>query len=255
MRRALLIILVPLLLMTAGVGAPAAAAAARPVTTSANAEARMGKVGAPPRSARAAARLVFKRPELRPENRAATHRRPTKAQLARFRRQSDMPYRSRVSGQYAGTTDQVIQWAAFKHRIPVDLARAVAVVESYWVMSTLGDNGDSFGLFQMRRPYHCCLPFMQRDAAFNADYWGAIVRAFYDGRQTWLNTVDGNGRGYTSGDLWGSLGVWASGRWHDGSAETYIAKVKQVLDERTWTTENFRRYYTVAGRPVDRGPR
>lgn len=249
-RRTLLIVLLPLVLLAGG--APVTAGA---VTTSANVEARMGRVGAPPLSERHAARLVFRRAELRPENRAANHRRPTKAQLAHFRRVSDMPYRSRVSGRYSGTTDEIIQWAALKHRIPVDLARAVAVVESYWVMSTLGDNGDSFGLFQMRRPYHCCLPFMRDDAAFNVDYWAAIIRAFYDGRQTWLNTVDGNGRGYTAGDLWGSLGAWASGRWHDDSAEVYIAKVKQVLDERTWTTENFRRYYTVGGRAVDRGPR
>lgn len=250
MRRTLA--LVSTLALLACVAAPATASAR---TTSANAAAQMGRVGAGPRSGAAAARLVVRRAELRPENRAATHRRPSPRQLASFRSRSDMPYKARVTGNYTGTTDEVIQWAAYRNRIPVDVARAVAVVESYYVMSTVGDDGDSFGLFQMRRPYHCCLPIMRADAAFNADYWGAIIRAFYDGRQTWLNTVSGNGRPYAAGDLWGSLGAWASGRWHDAAAETYIAKVKQVLDDRPWETENFRRYYTVDGRPVDRGPR
>lgn len=232
---------------------PAAGASAR--TTVADAASQMGRVGAAPRSNAAAARLVSRRPELRPENSAANHRRPSAAQLRTFHAKSDMPYQSQVNGAYSGTTDQIIQWAAYKHRIPVDVARAVAVVESYWVNNTIGDNGDSFGLFQMRRPFHCCLPFMQDDTAFNADYWAAIIRASYDGKQTFLSTVDGNGQPYRAGDLWGSLGEWASGRWHDGSAETYIAKVKDVLAKRTWETEDFRRYYTVNGQAVDRGPR
>ena len=106
-------------------------------------------------------------------------------------------------------------------------------------MSTNGDNGDSFGLFQIRRPYHCCDFLAANDTAFNADYYGAIIRAYYDGRQTWLNTVSGNGARYRAGDLWGSVGAWFSGRWHDPGAERYIAKVKQYLRERVWRQPDF----------------
>ena len=106
-------------------------------------------------------------------------------------------------------------------------------------MSTNGDDGDSFGLFQMRRPYQCCDFLAANDTAFNADYYGAIIRSYYDGRQTWLNTVSGNGAPYRAGDLWGSVGAWFSGRWHDPGAEAYVTKVKQYMRERVWRQANF----------------
>ena len=165
-----------------------------------------------------AARLVDRsRFEPRPANRAATHRRPTGAQLRAFRAQSDMPYARYVSGRFTGTTDEVIQWAARKWGFAPDLLRAVGTVESWWRMSTVGDNGDSFGLFQVRRPFHCdepvCAQFRD-DAALNADYYGGILRAYYDGRQRWLNTVARRERAALSARRCLGLGRrWFSGRW------------------------------------------
>jgi hypothetical protein len=192
-----------------------------------------------------AARLVDRsRFEPRLDNRAATHRRPTAAQLRAFRAQSDMPYARYVTGRFTGTTDEVIQWAARKWGFAPDLLRAVATVESWWRMSTVGDNGDSFGLFQVRRPFHCrepvCAQFRD-DAALNADYYGGILRSFYDGRQRWLDTVAGeNGRRYRRGDLWGSVGAWFSGRWWNEPARGYIREVKRRLASRTWRSRAFR---------------
>ena len=105
-----------------------------------------------------------------------------------------MPYKRRVTGRFRGTTDEIIQWAAAKHGIDPDVMRAVAVVESYWRMTTVGDDGDSFGLYQIRRPYHCCAAYARRSTAFNADYYGAIIRAYYDGRMPWLNDVERGSR-------------------------------------------------------------
>ena len=101
-----------------------------------------------------------------------------------------MPYKARVTGRFRGTTDEIIQWAAAKHGIDTNVMRAVAVIESWWRMSTVGDNGDSFGLYQIRRPFHCCPAYARRSTAFNADYYGAIIRAYYDGKMPWLNTVE-----------------------------------------------------------------
>ena len=67
------------------------------------------------------------------------------AQLRAFRAQSDMPYARYVTGHFTGTTDEVIPWAARTWGFKPDLLRAVATVESWWRMSTVGDNGDSFG--------------------------------------------------------------------------------------------------------------
>src|SRR4051812_30536628 len=61
--------------------------------------------------------------EPRPDNRAENHRVPTRRQLRYFRRHSDMPYERRVTGGYRGTTDEIIQWAAHKEGISIDLLR------------------------------------------------------------------------------------------------------------------------------------
>jgi hypothetical protein len=215
------------------------------LSAAAAAPARAGLVTRPhakkPLSDKRAAKLVHRsRFEPRPANHAATHAMPTAAQLRAFRAHSEMPYARYVTGHFTGTTDEVIQWAARKWGLKPDLLRAVGTVESWWRMSTVGDNGDSFGLFQVRRPYHCwgeCR--IARDStAFNADYYGGILRAYYDGKMTWLNTVE-RGRDYRAGDLWGSVGAWYAGRWWTGPARQYIHTVRGRLDERTWRGDGF----------------
>lgn len=191
-------------------------------------------------SAEAAARVERNGFEPRPENAEENARVATAEELAEFHARSDMPYQSHVDGQFTGTTDEIIQWAAHKWGLPEDAMRAAAVVESWWDMDTLGDNGDSFGIFQMRRPYHCCLPVMRDSTAFNADYYGGIIRAYFDGKQDWLNNPDvapDNGARYQPGDLWGSVGAWFDGRWHTPGNEAYVAKIKHRLEERTWVTD------------------
>lgn len=187
----------------------------------------------------AARRVRRSRYEPRPENRQENRRVPTAAELSYFHRHSAMTYHRRVTGRFRGTTDEIIQWAAHKHGIDEDLMRAVAVKESWWRMSAVGDNGDSFGLFQIRRPYHCCIPLAAQSTAFNADYYGAIIRTYLDGNETWLNTVE-RGRDYRAGDLWGSVGAWFAGRWRTGPAETYIAAVRRIKREHTWRSAAFR---------------
>jgi hypothetical protein len=195
------------------------------------------KVGWGPRTSKAAARLVDRsRWEPRPENRRANHRRPGKKMLRAWRKRSEMPYRHKVDGRFRGTTDEIIQWAAHKWGINTEIMRAVATVETWWVNSFVGDQGDSFGLYQVRRPYHCFgkCRIARYFTAFNADYYGGIIRSYYDGKQRWLNTVGGNGRKYRKGDLWGSLGAWYSGRWWPEGVEVYLDAVKLRRDEKTW---------------------
>ena len=149
------------------------------------------KIGwGPMKDRKAAKKVQVTNHEVRPGNDAANHRVPTKAEIEYFRANSDMPYARYVTGHYKGTTDDIIEWAAYKWGLPEDVLRAVAVTESWWHMDMLGDAGDSFGIFQVRRPYHCCLPFMRDSTAFNADYYGGIIRAYFDGKQDWLNNPD-----------------------------------------------------------------
>jgi hypothetical protein len=186
--------------------------------------------------------LIKRAPETRADNGPDNHRVPSKAQLSYFRSHNDsMPakYLERVDGAFRGSTDEIIQWAAYKWGFDPELFRAVAAVESWWHMYTVGDEGNAFGLFQVDYRYHCCRRLAESYSAWNADYYGAMLRSYYDGSQTWLNTVTGNGSPYASGDLWGSVGYWAAGRWHVEAGDIYVAKVQADLAERVWTHANF----------------
>ena len=183
--------------------------------------------------AQAAARVNETRWETRKGNVQENTRRPSAEQLRDFRRRSAMLNRFDVTGNYRGTTDEILQWAARKWGFDPDLFRAVATVESYWKMSAVGDGGLSFGIFQMKKTYHCCPPLSSKYTAFNADYYGAILRAYYDGQLKWLNDVE-RGERYGAGDLWGSVGTWYAGRWRTSAARGYIRRVQQSLRDEPW---------------------
>jgi autotransporter family porin len=157
----------------------------------------------------------------------------------------------RVTGDFTGTTDEILQWAACKWGIDEDIVRAQIVKESWWQMSANGDNGESWGLGQVRVPYHQSAfenDNARRSSAYNVDYTYAVWRACYEGELGWLNTVE-RGRQYAAGDEWGCLGVWFSGRWYTEAAITYIeggptngygdVGVRQHLQRRTWEQADF----------------
>jgi len=187
----------------------------------------------PLRDVEAAARVNESSWEPRENNARANRRRPSEEQLQDFRSRSVMMNRSDVTGHYRGTTDEIIQWAARKWGFDPDLFRAVATVESYSNMSAVGDGGLSFGLFQMKKTYHCCPPLSSRYSGFNADYYGAILRSYYDGQEKWLNKYE-RGERYAAGDLWGSVGSWYAGRWRTAGALDYIRRVQHALRDETW---------------------
>ena len=198
-------------------------------------------VGFTPLSDAAAAALVQRSGfEPRPQNAAANQTMPSGRMLRDWRKHNKMPYRRFVDGRFTGTTDEIIQWAAYKWGLDEDVLRAVAVVESWWRQSTVGGHGSSFGLFQVRRPFHCTgkCAIARRSSAFNADYYGGIIRAYYDGRMRWLNKEE-HGRKYAAGDLWGSIGAWFSGRWWTAPSANYIAEVQRRLSEQTWLQPGF----------------
>lgn len=201
-------------------------------------------VGSPALSdAEAAARVTRSSWEPRPANYTANHTIPTATQLATFRSQNTTPawYRDRVTGNFTGTTDEIIQWAAHKWGIDEDLVRAQAVKESWWTQSTLGDGGISFGLMQIKSTYQLgTTPQSQTSTSFNLDYYGALMRHYFDGGAAWLNDpCCFTGTTYGAGDIWGAAGVWYSGRWYDPGAVDYINAVKSHLSARTWAQAGF----------------
>jgi autotransporter family porin len=170
-----------------------------------------------------------------------------------------------VTGNYVGTTDEIIQWAACKWGIDEDIVRAQAAVESYWFQRTTGDfttdpsrcvpghrtlgaDGtpgkcpESIGLLQVRYPYQLSAFATNNDAtvssAYNIDYAYGLWRNCVEGGDPWLNQFHPP-KPYQAGDFWGCVGLWYSGRWFDSGAPYYINRVQSYLSERIWETPVF----------------
>lgn len=197
--------------------------------------------GSPLPSGAACADRIRPTPEVRPANTVPNSTRGT-APNGRY---------PRVDGDFTGTTDEIIQWASCKWGIDTDVVRAQIVKESWWNQSNVGDGGESFGLGQVREPYHQ-EAFAHDDAirssAYNLDYTYAGWRSCYEGNETWLNDFE-RGGWYEAGDLWGCVGVWFSGRWYVPSVDVYLdggptdgygdLGVRQHLERRTWEHPDF----------------
>ena len=163
--------------------------------------------------------------------------------------------RAKVTGDYTGTTGDILQWVSCKWGIDVNLVRADAWIESNWIQSTEGDtcspsvaDEGSFGILQVKNKdcsggwVHGGWPYTQNDTALDADYWGARMRACFDGAfynggswlyngQTIAQGIATHGEDYA---LWGCIGSWFSGQWYDSGAESYIAKVQSAYASQPW---------------------
>ncbi len=151
------------------------------------------------------------------------------------------PLYARVTGNFKGTTDEILQWGACKWGIDEDIVRAQAAKESWWTQTNVGDNGESFGILQVRQPYwgwafNNGVGDAQSSTAYNVDAALAARRNCFEGNETWL------GGSYGPGDMWGCVGLWFSGRWHDAGAEQYISDVQGYLSQRIWETPDFLAY-------------
>lgn len=167
---------------------------------------------------------------------------------------------TRVTGNFTGTTDEILQWVACKWGIDEDIVRAQAAMESWWFHRTLGDyttdpalcapthpiSGgqcpESVGILQVRYTDHKSA-FVNNSAinstAYNADYAYAVWRDCYGGGLAdWINDEE-KGAVYAAGDVWGCIGEWFSGRWYTPDSNTYINSVKNYLNTRVWEDEDF----------------
>lgn len=144
---------------------------------------------------------------------------------------------AKVTGNFSGSTDEILEWAACKWGWNANFAKAEAVRESSWHQSMVGDSGHSFGILQVRASRGSSAgtandawggwPWTARSTAVNADAQMAYLRACYDGKLHF-------GNGYHAGDAWGCIGSWFSGGWRDAAARGYISRVQSVLSSRGW---------------------
>jgi hypothetical protein len=198
-----------------------------------------------PRTDALCASLVTPRPfEPRPENNVANHTVPSGP--VPWNNGSDQTYwkkwianRNKVTGNYTGTTDEIIRWASCKWGLDENTVRAVADQESEWHESEVGDNHSSFGIMQVKdhtsdgHPDLGGYPATAQSTALNVDMYGSWQRsclegAFYDGGD-WLY-----GGKKVIDDSWGCVGAWFSGDWHDQGAEDYVGLVQKLLARKDW---------------------
>ncbi len=207
----------------------------------------------PVRSDKAAAAAVSYNPrfEPRPQNYTPNHTRATPAQLVTYKTHSALSFLSAagnstltwVDGQFTGTTDEILQWGAYKWGFDPNLVRAIACNESWWHQN---DIGASIGILQVRiSSFPTTYPLSLRSTAFDVDFKLAYQRACMNGNITYLarqTPLDGHHR-YPSSNateqLWGCVGDWYSGAWYDRGAITYIAQVKSWLASRPWITDRY----------------
>jgi hypothetical protein len=208
--------------------------------------------------------------EPRPQNYPANTMKPTAARLALlqplgFLDSNGNALLTKVTGNYTGTTDEILQWASYKWGFDPDITRANAVTESHWYQYDIGDigNGVSLGILQIKSADYTgtcdpvslnggdidfasalsCLSYSY--TAFAADYKLAYQRACMNGSITYLND-DIPTAGYptyaaATGDtrLWGCIGDWYSGDWYDSGAISYIADVQNNLSTKPWLQPGF----------------
>jgi hypothetical protein len=205
--------------------------------------------------------------EPRPDNQAANQRVPTQEQLALLTPWDESigvdpkanSLLAQISGDFTGTTNEIIQWAACKWGIDENIVRAETVIESDWHQNFRGDyttnksycppgtwDGQgcyqSYGLLQLKYYYfQSSWPMSRDDTAFNVEYVLGIIRTCFEGWTTYLNdrTPLPGYQHYHAGDLWGCLGRWYSGGWYDQGAVAYIQKVKNALADKAWLQASF----------------
>lgn len=162
----------------------------------------------------------------------------------------DSTNRLLVDGNFAGTTDEIFQWAAAKWSIDVDLIRAVATQESWWDADTNGDDGTSYGLMQVKTSA-AGLPgtdAAMTSSAYNVDLWCAWFTDVYAGKgKLWRDRPDLTTRTMTAGDLEGSLESWYTGIGPTSWSTFYSTNILAYYTSQPWLNDaDFKRWATPA---------
>ena len=169
----------------------------------------------------------------------------------------------RITGDFTGTTDEIFQWAAVKWGVPDNLLRAIAYMESDWRQSNYGDFVSdrsecppgyrtlpcpvTFGIVGTKSTsWPGIFPWNRNSTAAAVDVLGGWLRGCYEGWVWWLRQHGNRSRGvYHAGDIWGCVGAWFSGNWHDGASgtpgtgENYISRTRHWYAVRPWLRRGF----------------
>lgn len=169
---------------------------------------------------------------------------------------------ARVDGNYSGSTDMILRWAACKWGIEENVVRAQAVLESHWHQTDKNDwrttlsqceHGNwyawtgtgcdqTYGILMIKLYNFNASPEAVNSTAFNADFRMAYQRACMNGDVASLryDTPTGGYPKYPQNDtntmVWGCMGEWLTGHWYDSDAIGYIGRLKAAVAQKLWLT-------------------
>jgi len=168
----------------------------------------------------------------------------------------------RITGHFTGTTDEIFQWAAVKWGLPDNLLRTIAYMESDWRQSNFGDYVHdaaecprgykklpcpvTFGIVGTKSTsWPGIFPWNRDSTAAAVDVLGGWLRGCYEGWVWWLRDHGNQSRDiYHAGDIWGCVGAWYSGNWHDGpvarsGGQNYLLRAQYWYKSRPWLRHRF----------------
>jgi hypothetical protein len=218
-----------------------------------------------PDEATCAARVRRTGHEVRPDNAPYNKVAPTAAQLAKVSPfgsgrgfdNAALPMGKRLTGDFAGTTDEILQWAACKWGFDEDFVRADAYQHNQWHQGELsawtsntslcpmggpiraGANGQEcaqvFSLFGITWQYHpSSWPMMRESTAYAVDYALGLQRVCFEGWVTYMKGWGPAGKMYGPNDEFGCAAWFFTGGWYDFATMQQVSHIKDTLAGRPW---------------------
>jgi hypothetical protein len=173
-----------------------------------------------------------------------------------------MTLSARVSGNFTGSTDEILQWAACKWGFSDDLVRAIAVDVTEWRQAftgcwttTLTDcppgaatrNGGSgiqcaecYGILQIKWRFHMSgWPMIRDSTPFSVDYFTGLLRSCFEGWTAFFGQSAPLDQPYVRDDEWSCAGAVIAGEWRSSEALDRTAAIKGYAQTRPWTRPGF----------------
>jgi autotransporter family porin len=214
------------------------------------------------------ARLVRRMPENQPSNATANARATTPAEVAKLDPwdkpnmifdDAALALQARLTGDFTGTTDELLQWTACKWGFDEDWLRAEAYQQSSWRQGAHGDwldtpdadcppNADTrtmngtpqcaqtYGMLQVVWKYHkSAWPMFRDSTPFHLDFVYGLRRVCFEGWDMGQAArAPIASKPYKKNDYLGCLGAHYSGEWYDDEGNAYIDRVEGQLMGRAW---------------------
>jgi autotransporter family porin len=213
------------------------------------------------------ARLVRRVPEQQPMNVTFNARLATTAEVAQLDPwdkdnmifdPAALELQKRLTGDFLGTTDELLQWTACKWGFDEDYLRAEAYQQSTWRQGAHGDwldspdsdcppNADTktttngtpqcaqtYGMLQVVYKFHkSAWPMFRDSTPFHLDFIYGLRRVCFEGWD--LGQAErAPTKPYMKNDYLGCLGAHFSGVWYDSDGIDYIGRVQGQLMGRAW---------------------